>query len=241
MTNPWDKNQGYNGPPESYESYERFKSFLRLGPQRSIPELANRIGISRQAMGKTARKYNWMKRAEAWDAKNNTEDNESEEEKIRQSTTALPPPPEPPLKTSQELIPEKPEIVNEIVSTIQTEVVSDVLQTQEAMTQFNKWNEYQERFCILGREMLDDADQIRGLALLCHADLKFLWQTRLKALKDGNLGEAALMCTQIKDLTPQYWKLRELVRGHRQDARLHWGDAIGVKAILEAAYKPKKE
>lgn len=220
MAKIWEQNQGHSARRENKKNYERFKAFLKLGSERDFPKLAQQLGLTRQAVGYIARTYNWAERAAAWDLEKN---------KNKPVVSELPS--KPPS--------EVPQIIENITEAIETEVMADILQTNQAKLQYNRWIEYQEKFCAVGKEMLDDADEIRKLALLCHSDLEILWNTRLTALKAKDFATAAVLCMQIKDLTPQYWKLRELVRGHRQDARLHWGDAIGVKSILDLAYKAK--
>lgn len=222
MTNPWDKNQGYNGPPESYDAYQRFHAFIKLGPSRTVPELAKRLGVTRQALGQVARRYNWVERAKAWDLEHPSLEGEPDPKIKEESLAAFPPPPPPPPIPKQIVV--SPEIVDDPVIT-----GSDGNASSEVV-------EYRNTFKEIGKEMLSDANSMRQLARIAHTDLQILWKKRIDALQAKDYVLAALLCDQIKDITPCYWKLRESVRSYRQDASTHWGNATGISELLKRVY-----
>lgn len=231
MAKIWELNQGHSDPKEGKKNYARFKAYLKLGPSRSFPELAKRIGVTRQAIGVMARKYNWNARAAAWDGEQIKEELSEDEYDLR--LKVLPPPPK--------IRAEKEKVIEEIVEAIEVEVLEDVLETEHARRQLDNWEDYQKAHIVLGKEMLSDADNDRKLSLKIHKDLNNLWDERLRAIEEKDYTRAMLMCAQIKEIMPQYWKLGEKIINYRQHGSRYWGDAIGVRTILEAAYKPKKE
>jgi hypothetical protein len=223
MTNPWDKNQGYEGFPESNDAYERFRAYLKLGSRRTIPELAKRLGITRQALGQVSRRYNWVERAAAYDQRYPPIIEGEPKPKIKEEDySALPPPPPPPSSL--------PKLV------IDTEIVLKPEAAEADKDKVNEVIQYRDSFRVIGKEMLDDANHMRQLAKIAHVDLTILWKRRIEALQNNEYALATLLCAQIRDITPNYWRLRESVRTYRQDASTHWGNATGISELLKKVY-----
>jgi hypothetical protein len=247
MTNLWDKNQGFEGPPESHEAHERFRVFLKLGSRRTVAELARRIGVTKQAIGQVARRYNWKERAEAWDAYQALTTKPEEIEDIdldalkksdpnpslkakKEDYTALPPPPFPPAFAPLE---------KENKPVLRAEIVEELSKTDDGIDQLNESIEYRAEFRAIGKEMLSDAIDIRQMAKVAHIDLSIIWREHVGAIQQKDFKKAAFYAAQIKDLTPQYWRLRELVRGYRQDASVHWGNSAALHELIQKAYGGK--
>jgi len=60
--NPWDKRED-----ESSKAYAAFWAYLKLGTERSVEEAAKTIQKSPGVLNRWARRFDWKKRAEAWD------------------------------------------------------------------------------------------------------------------------------------------------------------------------------
>lgn len=222
MTKPWEQNQGYEGSPETPNAYEQFLAFLELGPNRTASELAARLGITRQATAQTAKRYNWRERARAYDLWRKVNDHFYDNDR---------PPPPPPEAEPFDPGPE-PE-------PIEPEVIELKITQKDKRDQINEMIEYRDAFRLRGKQMLEDADSMRQLAKVAHADLSFLWAKRMQALKVEDMNTALLLCAQIKEIVPCYWRLREGVRGYTTDARTHWGDSAALHELIREAFGGK--
>lgn len=59
---PWERQKG-----ESAQAFEAFSLYLEMGADRSIRAVGQRLGKSRQQIGKWSSAYNWVERCQAWD------------------------------------------------------------------------------------------------------------------------------------------------------------------------------
>lgn len=222
MTKPWEKNQGYEGTPETSKAYDQFLAFLELGPNRTASELATRLGITRQATAQTAKKYNWRERARAYDLWRKVNDH------FYDNDSPPPPPPEAePFDPGPEPEPIEPEVIELRIT------------QKDKRDQINEMIEYRDAFRARGKQMLEDADSMRQLAKVAHADLSFLWGKRMQALQREDWATAILFCGQIKEIVPCYSRLREEVRCYVKDARVHWGDSAALHELISEAFGGK--
>lgn len=63
MAELWEKQ-----PEENPKPFEAFCIYRDLGPGRSLPQVAERLGKSEGLMERWSRENDWVKRASAWDA-----------------------------------------------------------------------------------------------------------------------------------------------------------------------------
>tara|TARA_Y100000287_G_C14127492_1_gene308079 strand:+ start:232 stop:801 length:570 start_codon:yes stop_codon:yes gene_type:complete len=82
-TKPWDFRQGGKpGHRESTEAYRCFRIYLELGRERNNKIAAEVAGQNKQIVDQYASKYQWAKRAAAWDAVRVTELSEEAREEF---------------------------------------------------------------------------------------------------------------------------------------------------------------
>jgi hypothetical protein len=230
VSQPWDKQ-----PNERDSSYRKFQEYLGLGPRRTATELAQRLGLSQQAVSKLAKRYDWQARAKAHDIARGL---------IDEAKAPLPPPPpRPPSKP-----PPPPPI--DPSQPVEPEVVGAVLAGEKAEEQLNAVEEYRAAFEPVGRRMrlqaLDAADGVdvtRGIVMA----ILPLW---LKALEhtgseDADIKAAAMVhcdfySKQSTAATNLYWKFAESeVKLAGGDARTLWGDCAGILGLLQEVYGQK--
>jgi hypothetical protein len=60
---PWDQQ-----PNESAKGFAALRTYLELGPERSIPRTARELNRAESLMWRRSAKYRWRERARAWDA-----------------------------------------------------------------------------------------------------------------------------------------------------------------------------
>lgn len=60
---PWERQEG-----ETPRAYEAFCVYRDLGPNRSITKTAQELNKNRTTIGEWSTKYEWVKRAAAWDS-----------------------------------------------------------------------------------------------------------------------------------------------------------------------------
>lgn len=60
---PWEKQEG-----ESSKAFEAFAMYRDLGLKRTQAEVGRQLGKSENLMNRWSMRYDWVKRAEAWDA-----------------------------------------------------------------------------------------------------------------------------------------------------------------------------
>lgn len=63
MADLWDRQ-----PDETAKAFEAFCVYRDLGPGRSIPQVGQKLGKSEGTLEPWSSKYEWVKRATAWDA-----------------------------------------------------------------------------------------------------------------------------------------------------------------------------
>lgn len=59
---PWTRRDGESGP-----AYEGFKTYLELGPNRSIVKVADALGKARQTIEGWSSRHGWVERVRAYD------------------------------------------------------------------------------------------------------------------------------------------------------------------------------
>jgi hypothetical protein len=249
MPEIWEEGEGHDHPVEDHENYERFRIFLEIGPSRTASEAARRIGISKKHAAHLAKRYCWYHRAESfdqWQWERLPEDQrhatpfqrkgrrplitKAGTKTVASVPPSLPPPPPPPVDSLSD--PDR---------TIEPEVVRDVVEKNQDNEWMPELQEYRNTFRAKGKEFLADAESIRQLAKVAHVDLSILWRRRIEALNSNDLRTASRCASEIKDITPAYWKLRDQVRLYIGEARTHWGDAAGINQLLQEAYGSKSK
>ena len=60
---PWERQQG-----ETSRAYEAFAAYRDMGPDRSQAKLSRKLGKNARTIADWSTRYEWVKRAEAWDA-----------------------------------------------------------------------------------------------------------------------------------------------------------------------------
>lgn len=248
MPEIWEEGEGHDHPLEDHENYERFQVFLEIGPTRTASEAARRLGISKKHAAHLAKRYCWYHRAESfdqWQWEQLPVDQRpraparrkgrrplittASAHKTSPSPPSLPPPPPPidPFSDSDR--------------TVEPEIIKEVIEKSQDQPWLSELEEYRNTFRTKGKEFLGDAESIRQLAKVAHADLSILWRRRIQALNSGDLRMASRCAGEIKDITPSYWKLRDQVRLYVGEARTHWGDAAGINQLLQEAYGGKSK
>ncbi len=59
---PWERREG-----ESAQAFQAFAAYRDMGAQRSITKVAQKLGKSRELIGRWSSSWNWRARADAWD------------------------------------------------------------------------------------------------------------------------------------------------------------------------------
>jgi hypothetical protein len=209
----WERNEGINGGTESLRTYSRFVQYLHLGTERSLAALARILNVTDQACWQQCKRYNWEKRAAAFDAA------------VRKGNA--PSGPAPP-KLAPSIIPEVlPERKSEAIS-----LAGDHLTVLAR---------YQTHYEELGRLMAEEACDVFPLIRAFREDIdaaRVAWR-QLVDQKEVQL--AQVLCLQLQQLIPLYCRLSEAMHSHANGGRQHWGDAIGVQAALEQAYGSRRD
>lgn len=64
QSNPWERQPG-----EPAASYKHFVKFMHMGPDRTVPQLADIVGRSATTLRTYCSKFGWYPRALAWDSR----------------------------------------------------------------------------------------------------------------------------------------------------------------------------
>ncbi len=234
MAEIWDQGQGCRGAEEPQDAYDRFLQFLELGPDRTHTALSKVLGISSQAIGRIAARFNWKKRAEAYDRAKGRKG--KPKRNVPPTPPASPPPKPPPPRAPQSPSP---------ASTARA-ITPEVLgQDQEATTaladsHLQVLSRYRKAYDAIGSGMAEEAQALFPLVKAFRSDLELareLWRT---LLEQQEIERANVMARMLWDLIPAYFRLCETMHGLANGGRTHWGDAIGVHKLLEEAFAVRK-
>lgn len=224
----WDQGQGTKGVTESAEFYDRFMQYLELGPARTLAALSKILGVTPQNLGQIAKRFNWKKRAEAYDRSKGSKGKPRRVAPDSPQATKPPriPPPPPPAATATAANPE---------------VVGLVLSDGIAESHLEVLSQYQRTFSTLGHGMATEAQNLLPLVQGFREDLetaRALWR---QLLDQQEIERANVMARMLWDLIPAYYRICESMHGLANGARTHWGDAIGVHRVLEDAFKVRQQ
>lgn len=231
MAEVWDQGQGCRGLEEPPEAYDRFLQFLELGPGRTHTALAKILGISSQAIGRVAARFNWKKRAEAYDR--------SKGKKGKPKRTA-PQTPLPPKAPAQPRAPRSPSPASTAQSVI-PEVLGRKVTTAQADSHLQALSRYRKAYDAIGSGMADEAQALFPLVQSFRGDLVLAREIWRSLLEQQEIERANVMARMLWDLIPAYYRLCEAMHGMASGGRTHWGDAIGVHKILEDAFKASRK
>jgi hypothetical protein len=226
----WDQGQGCRGLEEPAEAYDRFMQFLELGPDRTLTTLAKILGISHQAIGKVAARFNWKKRAESYDR------SKGRKGKPKRTAPPTPPPPRPPQSPRA---PQSPSPAS-TAKAITPEVLGQQSTTALAESHLEVLSRYRKAYDALGSGMAEEAQALFPLVRAFRSDLELARQIWRQLLEQQEIERANVMARMLWDLIPAYYRLCEAMHGLANGGRTHWGDAIGVHRILEEAFAVKK-
>lgn len=220
----WDQGQGSKGANEGLEAYDRFMQYLELGPDRTLTALARILGVSHQAIGQVAARYNWKRRAEAYDR------SMGKKGKPMRTAPDIPPPPR---------TPQSPSPAN-TAKAVTPEVLGVQSTTALADSHLQVLSRYRKAYEALGSGMAEEAQALFPLVHAFRDDLKLARQIWRQLLEQQEIERANLMAKMLWDLIPAYYRLCEAMHGLANGGRTHWGDAIGVHRILEEAFAVRK-
>lgn len=228
----WDQGQGCRGLEESAEAYDRFVQFLELGPDRTLTTLAKILGISHQAIGKVAARFNWKKRAEAYDR--------SKGRKGKPKRTA-PPTPQAPKPPAPPRAPQSPSPAS-TAKVINPEVLGKQQESTAALAEshLQVLSRYRKAYDAIGSGMAEEAQALFPLVRAFRGDLELARQLWRDLLEQQEIERANVMARMLWDLIPAYYRLCEAMHGLANGGRTHWGDSAGVHRILEEAFAVKK-
>lgn len=227
MAEIWDQGEGFKSGNESPESYDRFLQFLELGPERTLKDLAKIVGVTAQGLGQTAKRFNWHKRAAAWDR------SKGRKGQPRRRTPETPPPPPPPRSPQ----PPPPARTSQSVT---PEVMGVEAIAAQADTHLQALGRYRTTFDALGSGMAEEAQALLPLVRAFRSDLELARQVWRELLEQQEIERANTMARMLWDLIPAYYRICEAMHGLANGGRTHWGDAIGVHRILEEAFAIRK-
>jgi len=227
----WDQGQGCKGADEPAEAYDRFLQFLELGPDRTLTDLGRHLGISRQALTRTAARFNWKKRAEAYDR------SKGKKGKPQRTAPPTPPPPKPPAPPRA---PQSPSPAS-TAQAVTPEVLGRQATTALADSHLQALSRYRKAYDAIGAGMADEAQALFPLVRAFRGDLELARELWRALLEQQEIERANVMARMLWDLIPAYFRLCETMHGLANGGRTHWGDAIGVHKLLEEAFAVRKQ
>ena len=231
VSQPWDQQ-----PNERDSSYRKFQQYLELGPRRTATELAQRLGLSQQAVSKLALSNNWNSRAKAYDiAHGHVEPSKA--------PPPPPPPPRPPRKP-----PAPPPV--DASQPIEPEVVGAILASDQAEEQISGFAEYRRAFEPVGRKQLVQAMDAADGVDVAHRVIMTILPLWLKALEQTGSQDpdiASMALARCDFYSKQSQAAARLYTGYAEaevklaggDARTIWGDVTGVLVLLQEAFPGK--
>lgn len=228
----WDQGQGCRGLEEPAEAYDRFVQFLELGPDRTLTTLAKILGISHQAIGKVAARFNWKKRAEAYDR--------SKGRKGKPKRTA-PPTPQAPKPPAPPRAPQSPSPAS-TAKVVNPEVLGQRQEATAALAEshLQVLSRYRKAYDAIGSGMAEEAQALFPLVQAFRGDLELARQLWRDLLEQQEIERANMMARMLWDLIPAYYRLCEAMHGLANGGRTHWGDSAGVHKLLEEAFAVRK-
>jgi len=228
----WDQGQGCGGAEEPQEAYDRFLQFLELGPDRTHTALGKVLGISSQAIGRIASRFNWKKRAEAYDR--------SKGRKGKPKRTA-PPTPQAPKPPAPPRAPQSPSPAS-TAKVINPEVLGQQQESTAALAEshLQVLSRYRKAYDAIGSGMAAEAQALFPLVQAFRGDLELARQLWRDLLEQREIERANVMARMLWDLIPAYYRLCETMHGLANGGRTHWGDSAGVHKLLEEAFAVRK-
>ena len=230
MAAVWDQGQGCRGTEEPAEAYDRFLQFLELGPDRTLTDLGRHLGISRQALTRTAARFNWKKRAEAYDR------SKGKKGKPKRTAPPTPPTPKPPAPPRA---PQSPSPAS-TAQTVTPEVLGQRATTAQADSHVQALSRYRKAYDAIGSGMAEEAQALFPLVRAFRGDLELARQLWRDLLEQQEIERANVMARMLWDLIPAYYRLCETMHGLANGGRTHWGDSAGVHKLLEEAFTVRK-
>ncbi|MBU6250936.1 MAG: hypothetical protein KGO47_07220, partial [Cyanobacteria bacterium REEB417] len=179
MAAAWDQGQGYKGGNESPEAYDRFVQYLQMGPGRTVNALAKALGVSQQAVQQTATRYNWRKRAEAYDR-----GGKHAARRPAPETPAPPKPPQspPPASTGRSITPE---------------VMGSQAIAAQADTHLQALSRYRTAYDAIGSGMADEAQALLPLVKAFRSDLELAREVWRGLLEQQEIERANTMARML--------------------------------------------
>jgi hypothetical protein len=221
----WDQGEGFKGPIESPEAYDRFVQFMELGPDRTLAALAKVLGVTPQNLGQMAKRFNWRKRAEAYDRARGRKPPK------RQAPEAPPAPKAP-----------RPTPLASTVKVINPEVLGRQQEGTAALAEshLQVLSRYRKAYDAIGSGMAEEAQALFPLVRAFRGDLELARQLWRDLLEQQEIERANVMARMLWDLIPAYYRLCETMHGLANGGRTHWGDSAGVHKLLEEAFAVRK-
>ncbi|MFM7269069.1 MAG: hypothetical protein ACKOZT_10880 [Cyanobium sp.] len=214
----WERGQGHTSRTERPDAYSRFRAWLELGPARSLAAYAAALGISRQALSETARRYCWRERAAAWDRA-----------EAAAGRCPPPPPPRPPKQARRREAPPPPDAAEQ-------EVLRDAAAARGEddpnghRQQLRRYHRVYER---LGQAFATEAEAAMETVAGLYADVALMIELRRTRAAAGDDAGAAAAARTAGQLVQLLARLVPCVLAMANAGRTHWGDAIGVQRILQ--------
>lgn len=218
----WEMNQGCKGAQETPEAYFRFVRFLHLGSERNGSMLARLLGVTPQAVAKMAKRFNWAERAAAFDRARSR----GRAELPPLDAPPSVPPPDPPRRSSPPAR-RPPSITPEVLPQHDPEAMA---LAGDHVAALRKYHAHYER---LGFLMAEEAEKCFPLVRAFREDIIAAREAWRKLVDQGEVQLAQVLCLQLQQLVPLYFRLSEAMHNHANGGRTHWGDAIGVQRILQ--------
>lgn len=221
----WEQNQGCGDRPESDAQFERFRQFLNMGEGRNITRLAAVLGVSQQALSRLAVRKNWRERAHAWDHRNDPPlpQNQQQAKPPKSSVPPPPPPPPPPAVTDR---PIEPQVLGKIAAG----------SSKTSLTHRQSLSRYRTVYESIGYGMAVEAGTVFGIAKRMLTSIDRAVEASERLHEAGQPQEALQMLASMEGSVRTYLNLCNVMHGYANGGRMHWGDAIGVHRILEAAF-----
>jgi len=205
---------------------------LELGPDRTHTALGKVLGISSQAIGRIASRFNWKKRAEAYDR--------SKGRKGKPKRTA-PPTPQAPKPPAPPRAPQSPSPAS-TVKVVNPEVLGQRPEGTAALAEshLQVLSRYRKAYDAIGSGMAEEAQALFPLVRAFRGDLELARQLWRDLLEQQEIERANVMARMLWDLIPAYYRLCETMHGLANGGRTHWGDSAGVHKLLEEAFAVRK-
>lgn len=230
MNHPWDHNHGSDSE-EKYKTYRLFLTYLRLGVNRSVKQVALLTGETYHNIYGKFQRFNWKARADAFDeyrasggdVSQYLEGDDEQDEMEAAGPAALAA-----VRVYKSSAPTK-QVNDQIIR----ERLNDLggLVHQAKMEEFSR--AYEER----GRYLFENGKDILSLIQYYASKIKEGNKRQSELLEKGDFLNYVKICTATDLLVNSYCKLWKAFETSDERARSDWGDAIGVGQLLEAMYR----